>query len=188
MARLPVLLSAMRPAYLTPKLTAAHRVEIRRLRAENPKVWTLAALAGKYGVHRSTIAHALRRRARLSVEQEMEGARLAVETSGKIDTGELLRLKVQEWNRQLLGESDLVRQQQLVNLLKSAAPMLKELPAGDGGGQTAKDEDEAAFRAWEAQNRGGSRHAYERAIREERMRVALQGLNLGAEAEVMPGL
>ena len=46
----------MRPEYLTPKLTDVDRLEIRRLRAENAKQWTLRALAGKYGVNRSTIS------------------------------------------------------------------------------------------------------------------------------------
>lgn len=117
--------SRMRPTYLTPKLTDSHRLEIRRLRGESPKTWTLSKLAGKFGVHRSTVSHVLRRRVRVSVEQELAAARLAVETSGRIQVSELMRLKHQEWSRQLLTERDLGRQQQLVNLIKSVTSLLE---------------------------------------------------------------
>jgi IS30 family transposase len=119
-----MLRDSMRPAYLTPKLTDAHRLEIRRLRKEDRRTWTLAKLAAKFGVHRSTIAHALRRRVRASVEQELDGLRMAAETTGPINTVELMRLKREEWSRELLAERDLGRQQQLVHLIKSVESML----------------------------------------------------------------
>jgi AraC-like DNA-binding protein len=119
-----MLRDAMRPAYLTPKLTDAHRLEIRRLRREDRRTWTLAKLAQRFGVHRSTIAHALRRRVRVNVEQELDGLRMAAETTGPICTVELMRLKRQEWSRALLAECDLGRQQQLVHLIKSVESML----------------------------------------------------------------
>ena len=116
----------MRPAYLTPKLTDADRLEIRRLRADNPRTWTLAKLAAKFGVHRSTISHVLQKRMRVSAEQELAALRAVVETSGAIDTVQVITLKHQEWNCQLVAESDLGRQQQLVNLIKSVGPLLED--------------------------------------------------------------
>jgi AraC-like DNA-binding protein len=115
----------MRPPHLTPKLTDADRLQIRRLRVENAREWTLEKLAQKFGIHRSTVSHVLRKRMRVSVEQELGAMRLAVETSGMIETEELLRLKNQEWHRELLAERDLVRQQQLVNLIKTVSPILE---------------------------------------------------------------
>ena len=82
-------------------------------------------LAQKFGVNRSTISHALRKRVRLSVDQELECARLAIDEAGPINRGELLRLKEQEWSRMLLVEPDLGRQQMLLNLLRSVAPLLE---------------------------------------------------------------
>ena len=116
----------MRPAYLTPKLTDANRLEIRRLRADNPRTWTLPKLAAKFGVHRSTISHVLRKRMRASAEQELQSLRAVVEDSGTLNVEQVIELKRQEWTRQLLAENDLVQQQQLVNLLKSVGPMLEE--------------------------------------------------------------
>lgn len=72
------------------------------------------------------VSHVLRKRTRASAEQELEAARHAVESSGPIQADELMRLKHQEWSRQLLSERDLVRQQQLVNLIKSVAAMIQE--------------------------------------------------------------
>lgn len=119
----------MRPAYLTPKLTDTNRVEIRRLRGENPKAWTLHKLAARFGVHRSTVSHVLKKRMRASVEQELAAMRFAAETSDPIQAEELMRLKHQEWSRLLLSERDLGRQQQLVNLIKSVAPLLDAVKA-----------------------------------------------------------
>ena len=117
-------LRLMRPAYLTPKLTDANRIEIRRLRREDRRTWTLAKLAQRFGVHRSTVSHALRRRLRLNVDQELDGLRLVAETTAPINTVELMQLKREEWSRSLVAERDLGRQQQLVNLIKSVESML----------------------------------------------------------------
>ena len=143
----------MRPAYLTPKLTDPNRLEIRRLRAENPRTWTLAKLAAKFGVHRSTISHVLRKRMRASAEQELAALRAVVESSGTIDTEELITLKHQEWNCQLLAESDLGRQQQLVNLIKSVGPLLEDAEekrtAWRYAPEGSKDDERRAIKALE---------------------------------------
>ena len=67
--------------------------KIRRLRADDLRAWTLAKLAVKFGVHRSTISHVLRNRMRASAEQELAALRVVVETSGAIDTEQVITLK-----------------------------------------------------------------------------------------------
>jgi hypothetical protein len=115
----------MRPLYLTPKLTDADRLEMRRLRGENAKKWTLRVLAGKFGVNRSTVSRALEKPLLVPFKRVHESAIMAAESLGQISTRELIEVKHQEWSRQLLFERDLGRQQQLVNLIKSVAPMLE---------------------------------------------------------------
>jgi len=157
----------MRPAYLTPKLTDANRLEIRRLRSENPKAWTLGKLARKFCVHRSTISHVLRKRMRISAEQEMAAARSAIETSGQVQADELMRLKHQEWSRQLLSERDLGRQQQLLNLIKGVTPLLAPAKNHERQYRPCSEEDRSrAVRALQ-------RHRESRGMGEEELGVAL---------------
>jgi transcriptional regulator with XRE-family HTH domain len=141
----------MRPACLTPKLRDSDRSEIRRLRRENPRIWTQQKLAERFGVDRSTIARTLRRRMRISIDQEMEGLRLAAE-SGSLETVEVLRLKQEEWKRQLIAETDLVRQQQFVNLIKSVESMLdpEKLREAEMRRYKPEDQKELVRRAIEA--------------------------------------
>lgn len=61
---------------------------------------------------------------RVKVAQELDGLRMAAETTGPINTVELTQLKRQEWSRELPGEDAAGRQQQLVILIKSVESML----------------------------------------------------------------